>query len=536
MSKFCAFSIFVIAVLLPSWSSASVAPDSGPIGTTVTITGAGFGKFVSTKDNVVLFGKAPGLVEHWDNDRVVARVPAKAVTGHISVRNGKKTQKAGTFTVELPLVKEVSPEAASPGQTVQIIGRNFGQTMGQKDSEMLFGVNEVLFNGIPAVVVRWRDSRIEVKVPSNATSGSLVVRLSSVDPLPDGSCCAPVEYSASKPVQFTVISTILMEPTEGPLGNPVVISGMGFGQWKPGVDTVLFNGIQAPILEWANTRIRVTVPLKGTTGPVSLRKGAETRVIGEFRVTPHKATGIHPETAPIGTLITISGESFGIFSDSGPNQVLFGGVPARVFRWSDRSIDAWVPLSAKSGPVVVRRGAGEAKADGSCCEARGVADAEAGVFTLVVPKVTAITPATGVVDSIVTITGSGFGDFIKNDERTQDHVSREGHLHKFQKLSENIARTAVLFTAREDFVKSSHVAGIVESWTDTEIRVQVPRVAAPGMVVIRRGSWDMLPDGACCQDKQWVETEAGTFTPTGLDDIDQKFRKLVPGYGGGGTF
>lgn len=518
----------ILLILTPALAIASVSPDSGPIGTTVTITGGGFGKFVSTRDNMVLFGKAPALVEHWDNDRIVARVPLKAASGPVTLKQGKKTKSAGAFTVERPSVKEVSPAVAQPGEIVQVLGRHFGPTVGHKDAQMQFGVNAVLVNGVPAEIVRWRDSRIEIKVPSNATSGPLIVRLASLDPLPDGSCCAPVAFSDSAPVGLTVLSPILMEPTEGPLGDPVVLSGTGFGQRKPGDDAVLFNGVPAPIIEWANARIRVTVPLKAGTGPVILKKGAETRAVGEFRLMPHRAIGIHPDTAPIGTLITISGENFGVFSDSGPNQVLMGGVPARVFRWSDRSIDAWVPVSAKSGSVIVRRGAGAARPDGSCCAERGFADAEAGAFTLAVPTVTAITPSKGEVDSVVTIAGAGFGDFIKADERTQDNISREGHLFQFQTFSENIARTAVLFKARGDMVKASHVAGYVQSWTDTEIKVRVPRLAEPGMVVIRRGSWDMNPDGSCCQDKRWVETEAGLFTPTGLDKIEEEYRKNIP--------
>jgi len=515
-----------------AWAAAAIFPDSGPIGITVTITGEGFGKFASPKDNVVLFGKAAGLVEHWDSGRIVVRVPRKAVSGPVFLQQGKKTKRVGAFNVESPSVKEVSPAGAAPGQIVQILGRNFGPTMGHKDTEMQFGVNEVLFNGVPAEVVRWRDTRIEAKVPAKASSGPLQIRLASFDPLPDGSCCAPVEYSVSAPVAFTVMSTILMEPTEGPLGSPVVLSGTGFGERKPGESAILFNGVPAPILDWSNTRIRVTFPLKGSSGPVTLKSGADTRTVGEFRLTPTRVIGIHPDTAPVGDLVTISGENLGVFFDSGPNQVLFGGVPGRVYRWSDRSIDVWVPLSAKSGALVVRRGAGEAKADGLCCAERGFAAVEAGVFTVAVPKVTAVMPATGKIGSLVTITGSGFGEFIKTDERTQDNISREGHQHLFTKFSENIGRSAVLFKAKGDLVKASHVAGYVESWSDTEIKVRVPQVADPGIVVIRRGSWDMLPDGTCCQDKQWVETEAGFFTPTGLEELDEQYRKSIPKLGG----
>jgi len=520
-----------LATAGPVSAAATLNPDSGPIGSAVTITGEGFSKFTSVKDNAVLFGKSPGLVEQWEDTRIVVRVPRKAATGPVALKTGKKTKNLGTFTVELPTVKEVSPAQAQPGQIVQIIGRNFGLTMGQKDSEMQFGVNEVLFNGVPAEVVRWRDTRIEVKVPSNATSGPLLVRLASVDPMPDGSCCAPVEYSVAPPVTFTVVSPITLEPTEGPMGTPVVIAGNELGQRKQGEDAVLFNGVPAPILEWTNTQIRAMFPLKGSSGQVTLKRAGQSKVVGEFRLTPHKIIGFNPDTAPVGSLVTISGENFGVFFEGGPNQVLIGGVPARVFQWSDRVIDVWVPVSAKNGPLVVRRGAGTAKPDGSCCAERGFALAEAGTFTLTVPTVTSITPATAEIGSVVTIKGSGFGEFLKTDERTQDNVSREGHEHKFIQFGSNIARTAVLFPANKDYVKASHVAGYVESWTDTEIRVHVPQVAVPGTILISRGSWDMLPDGTCCKDKEWVQSNAGDYTPTALDKVTVNYLEKLPTLG-----
>lgn len=517
----------------PTWAAATINPDSGPIGIAITITGEGFGKFVSTRDNTVLFGKAPGLVEHWEDTRITVRVPRKAATGLVTLKSGKKSKSVGSFTVETPLVKEVSPAEAQPGQIVQIIGRNFGPTIGHKDSEMQFGVNEVFFNGVPAEVVRWRDTRIEVKVPSNATTGPLLVRLASVDPLPDGSCCAPAEYSTTSPVTFSVVSPITLEPTEGPLGTPVVISGIGFGQRKPGEDAVLFNGIPAPILNWTNTQVRAMFPLNGASGPVTLKRGGQSKVVGEFRLTPHRVIGFNPDTAPVGALVTISGENFGVFFEGGSNQVLFGDVPARVFQWSDRVIDVWVPVSARSGPLVVRRGAGTAKADGTCCAARGFAAVEGGAFTLSVPAVSAITPTTAEVGGLITITGTGFGEFLKTDERTQDDISRAGHQNKLAPFGVNIARTAVLFPANKDFVKATHVAGYVESWTDTEIKVRVPQVAVPGTVLITRGSWDMLPDGTCCKDKEWIQSEAGLFTPTGLDKITSEYMKKSPSGGSG---
>ncbi len=533
MKTFLLSAILAVGIMAGglAWAATAITPDSGPIGIAVTITGEGFGKFVSAKQNVVLFGKVPSLVEQWDDSRIVVRVPRKATTGPVAVKSGKRTKAVGTFTVEVPTIKEVSPKEAAPGATVQIIGRNFGPSMGMKDTSMPFGVSEVQFNGVAAEVVQWRDTRIEVKVPSNATTGPLVIRVASMDPLPDGSCCAPVQYSTTAPVTFTVMTSLTLEPNEGPFGSPVVISGIGFGQRKPGEDAVLFNRIPAPILQWTNTQIRVMFPLNGSSGPVTLKRRNESRVVGEFRLTPHRVIGFNPDTAPVGALVMISGENFGVFYEGGPNQVLFGGVPGRIFQWADRVIDVWVPISAKTGPLVVRRGAGTAKSDGTCCAERGFAAVEAGVFTLAAPKVSSISPETAEIGSLITITGSGFGEFIKSDERTQDNLSREGHQHQFTQFGVNIARTAVLFPANKEFVKASHVAGYVESWTDTEIKVRVPQVAVPGTVLITRGSWDILPDGTCCKDKEWIQTKAGNFTPTGLDKITSDYLKNIPNLG-----
>ena len=100
--------LILLLIASPAFAETTIFPDSGPIGIEITITGEGFGKFVSTKNSVVLFGKAPALVQQWDNGRIVVRVPSKAVTGPVVIKNGRKTNQVGIFTVEQPVVKEIS--------------------------------------------------------------------------------------------------------------------------------------------------------------------------------------------------------------------------------------------------------------------------------------------------------------------------------------------------------------------------------------------------------------------------------------------
>ena len=124
----------------------------------------------------------------------------------------------------------------------------------------------------------------------------------------------------------------------------------------------------------------------------------------------------------------------------------------------------------------------------------------------------------------MTIKGSGYGKFLKTAEPSKV-IMDSVYARVAPVLGENVSRTEVLFNG---------VGAIVQSWTDTEITVKIPHRHSYGVgklgefnqdlksgrIVVRRGSWDLLPDGSCCTPKKWLTLEAGTFTiqPTGLPD------------------
>lgn len=521
-------------------------PSVAAAGATVTIAGKGFGSFKSTRDNRVTFNGVPALVQQWEPDLVSVKVPLRATTGPVEVVRGKKKIRAGTFTVQKPTIQSITPSETEPGALIQIAGNYFGNTAGSKDPNTMFGVNDVLIGGIPARVRRWRNDRIDVEVPANAASGEVVVRLASSDPLPDGSCCAPVDRSVSNAFALSLLPSLRADPTDGPIGTKVVLFGKGFGQSQSGDDAVLFGGRPATVAKWTDVAIVVHVPLNAESGPLVLKQKGTERTVSQFTVRVPKATGLSPASAPIGSLLRITGENFGFYSESGStpyafadfnigeNAVEIGGVPAIVFRWHDDKIDVWVPYSAKSGPVVVKRGATVPKPDGSCCAEHGLVTTEAGTFTVAVPKVESFTPATAGLDDIVTIKGSGFGSFIKTTEATQPGLNEGGHDFLPIQLGENVARSEVLFNG---------LAGMIVSWSDTEIKVRVPRRlqfgiskphefqsdASTGPLIVRRGSWDLLPDGGCCTPKRWVSVEAGQFTVQAKGLPDQGYFKESPG-------
>ncbi|MDH4082010.1 MAG: IPT/TIG domain-containing protein [Nitrospira sp.] len=516
-------------------SSPTVTP-----GSTLILSGEGFGKFKSTQFNKVVVNGVLALVQRWEPEAIEIKVPFKATSGFVEVLIGKKTLLAGHVGIVTPSIESISPIEAERGATLQITGRHFGMSAGARDPNTMFGVNDVMVGGVRVRPRRWKDDKIELDIPPNAVSGQVVVRLASSDPLPNGSCCSPVEYLVSNPVPLTLIPSVRVDPLSGPVGTKVVLFGQGFGDIKASMDdAVLIGGRPTTIAQWKDDVIVVHVPLDAESGPVVLRHKGRERVVGQFTVHVSRATSMSPTSAPIGTLLRINGEHFGFYSESGStpynfmdfntgeNRVEIGGVPALIYRWNDDRIDVWVPFSAKSGKVVIYRSANRPNVGGLCCAERGTVAVEAGEFTLVTPVVESYDPKSAGLDATVTIKGKGFGTFLKTAEHADLELNRKAYKRRTDlEINEpdvndtvvsNVSRTEVLFNG---------AAALVQSWTDQKIVVQVPHRnlygigkkgdffddLATGPLVVRRGSWDLLPDGTCCSPKKWLTLEAGQFT------------------------
>jgi hypothetical protein len=492
--------------------------------------------------NRVTVGGFPALIQRWESDLIEVKVPFQARSGPVEIMAGKKKMAAGTLTVVQPTITAVTPAEIEPGHTVQIAGAHFGASAGSRDPNTMFGVNDVMIGGVLVRPRRWKDDIIEVEVPANAASGDVMVRLASFDPLPDGSCCAPVQYTVSNAVPLKLIPNIRVDPVSGPVGTKVVFFGQGFGSEKGAGDKVTFGGHPATIAQWSDSAIVVHLPMDAETGPIVLTMQGRERTVGTFEVHVPKVTAMTPPAAPIGTLLRISGEHFGFYSESGAtpyaftdfntgeNRVDIGGVRAVIYRWQDDRIDVWVPFSAKSGPVVIYRGATKPNPDGSCCATKETLKTEAGVFILVTPKIDSFSPKSGGLDELITIKGSGFGTFLKTAEHAYLGLNQGAYKRRAIEMDENVSRTEVLF---------SNVAGQVMSWTDTEIVVRVPHrnlygigkrneflnELATGPLIVRRGSWDVQPDDTCCTPKKWLTLEAGTFTILAKGMPDQGYFK-----------
>jgi hypothetical protein len=151
----------------PAPSITSLAPNTGAIGSVVTITGSNFGP--TQGNGSVKFGTLVATVASWSSTSIVASVPTGAVTGSVVVTAaGGVASNGTTFTVtSAPAITSVSPTAGGGfGSQFTITGTNFGSTQGN---------GKVMLNSVPATVSSWSATSIVAQVPSGVTTGNVVV-------------------------------------------------------------------------------------------------------------------------------------------------------------------------------------------------------------------------------------------------------------------------------------------------------------------------------------------------------------------------
>src|SRR5438132_1138790 len=345
----------------------SLSVSSGPVGTAVTITGTNFGSTQGT--STVKFNGTTASVTSWSATSIGVTVPSAATTGNVVVTVSNVASNGKSFTVT-PALTSLSITTGAVGAAVTITGTTFGSTQGTSTAK---------FNGTTATVTSWGASSIAVTVPSGATTGNVVVTVSS---------------QPSNGVNFTVVpapSITSVSITTGAVGAAVTITGSNFGSTQ-GTSTVKFHGTTASPTSWSATSIAVSVPSGATTGTVVVHaSGVDSNGVNFTVVPAPNITSLSVITGAVGTAVTVTGSNFG--SSQGTGTATFNGTTAGVTTWGASSIAVTVPNGATTGNVVVNTS--------------GVASN--GKSFTVTPAITSLSITTGAVGAAVTITGTTFG-------------------------------------------------------------------------------------------------------------------------------
>ena len=153
---------------------ADFTPDTGPIGTAVTIYGVGFS--ATAASNTVKFNGVTASVSSATTTKLVATVPTGATTGAISVTVGIKTATSlDPFTVTTgsvnapPVITAITPIIGVIGSTFTITGQNF-------DANPLNNNVRFIGNFTRAAISSNTQATIATSVPAGAISGKVSVR------------------------------------------------------------------------------------------------------------------------------------------------------------------------------------------------------------------------------------------------------------------------------------------------------------------------------------------------------------------------
>jgi Divergent InlB B-repeat domain len=303
------------------------SPASGPVGTSVTISGTNF-----TGATAVAFNGTSASFSVTSATAIQATAPAGATSGPISVTTpGGTATSSGAFTVvNAPVISGFTPTSGRAGTSVTINGSGFT------------GATAVSFNGTSATFTVSSDTVIQTAVPAGATSGTLSVTT------PGGTGTSANAFTVLSPPTIASLA-----PASGPVGTAVTINGTSF----TGATAVAFNGVSASFTVSSDTAIQTAVPVGATTGPVSVTTtGGTAQSSGAFTVVPPPAiASFAPASGPVGTSVTISGSAL-----TGATSVTFNGLGATFTVQSDAAIQAVVPAGATTGPVRVTTAAGSA--------------------------------------------------------------------------------------------------------------------------------------------------------------------------------
>jgi hypothetical protein len=174
-----------------------------------------------------------------------------------------------------------------------------------------------------------------------------------------------------------------------PIGSPIVITGTGFGATQD-ISIITVGGVASTPTSWSDTGLVAPVPSSLLPGfyDVIVTVGGAASNAQSFLVIP-VITAVSPAHAPVGAVVTVTGTSFG----DAPGTVSFNGVSATPSSWSNTSVGFPIPLGATSGQIVITSNGWSTN----------------GVNYYITPNITSITPASGPVNSALTINGSGFG-------------------------------------------------------------------------------------------------------------------------------
>jgi YD repeat-containing protein len=363
-----------------------LSPSSGPVGTSVTITGSNLA--ISQCTSGVTFNGVTGAPTSITNSQIVVPVPALATTGPLVVTVGTLTSNPVAFTVLGAIsgtVTNVSNGTAISGASVQALQANtvVGSTTSSSNggyivSNLLGGAYDVRFSASgfgtavsPGnVVVGGSATTVNASLSLPGTISGRVTQSDGVTSI-SGATVAAGTGSSSAGSSTTDSNGNYSLSALGNGTYTVVAAATGFvSQVSAGVSVTSGNTSTKNFSLATGTRSAISYfydELGRLTGASDSQGNTATYTydaVGNLlsiSVNPSSQASVvtfDPVSGHVGASVTISGTGFS--STASQNTVTFNGTTATVTSASSTQLVVTVPTGATTGPIHVTAPGGSA--------------------------------------------------------------------------------------------------------------------------------------------------------------------------------
>ena len=412
---------FTVIAAAPTISNLS--PSSGPVGTAVTVTGTNFGS--TQGSSTVTFNGTVATPTSWSASSIVAPVPTGATSGNVVVTVGGQASNSIGFTVTAPaaisFVQVNSANPQSPQRTVTVtytaaqvagdlnvvvVGWNsstatISSVADSAGNTYLLAVGPTVQTGTATQAIYYAKNI----VASAANTNSVTVTFSTTANYPD---IRIAEYAGLDPSNPLDVSAAAQDTSTSSNSGAVTTTNANDllvgANLVQSVTTSAGTGytsrvITTPSGDILEDQVVATTGSYSATATISpsaawIMQMVAFRGASSGAGAPPSITSVSPSAGPVGTAVTITGTNFG--STQGTSTIAFNGTVATATSWSASSIVAPVPVGATTGNVVVTVGGQASNSDG---------------FTVTPPSptITSVSPSSGPVGTVVTVTGTNFG-------------------------------------------------------------------------------------------------------------------------------
>jgi IPT/TIG domain len=363
---------FTIQPPLPS--ILKVIPAKAGIGQTIKIYGSSLASLTAVSFNSPGGSPVMSAFTKFAEDSIRVTVPTGLAfdAADITLIAGTTgTSSPFPFTVlRPPVVSSFAPTKGIAGTIVTVNGENL----------------------TPLLSVSLGTQKLEV-ISSAATSLSARIATSPV-----GDTIKIVTWGGNSKTttKFLIIpppAITSIDKLTGTEGTEVKLTGTNFSE----VFEVRFGTTTTAILSNTDTEIKVKVPPGATTSKITVTTPAgNTTSTNDFVIqAPPIVSDFLPAMGIVGTKVTVTGLNFGAATAT-PHNISIGLLPLTNVVWTDTRIEGNIPAEAVTGKIIVNAPNGTSES--------------AGNFLITgSPQILNFSPSTGIVGTVVTITGINMG-------------------------------------------------------------------------------------------------------------------------------